>query len=1758
MLIIWNSDGTITKVLPDRVYQGSNEAANLYCVAPFAPNVQITVAFRLADGTITEPSLMTPSTSNEGETSNIWFISIEDYITNYYGVVDFQFSAISNGKRVNSSGGSFIVERGIAPILPPEPSADIYEQILEYLSALQGDVLNSYIISLGINHWTDDFNYPLSALTYAETDDKIKFYVSKVSDNLNHEVTNSAYWIELDYEPAFSKNTAFNKNFETNTNNIKMNGTVDVGSTDTIARADHVHPTDTTREPVFSKNTAFNKNFETNTSNIKMNGDTSVGVESTIARADHIHPKDTSKLAVNPNGTDNLIDNNYKINSVYIPDYILGQMIYGGTLNATTAVATLTDNAKEKLGTTDSTIILTNNTDPITGYIANQGIYYIVQTSGTFAGHSFEVGDWLVASASGWGYVDNTDAVSSVNGKIGIVILKSDDISDADQTNKWTTSLEKEYWNGKLDSEYYAEFNNQENTRVLIKATANVPFNLYLFSSSLDNCTIYWENSIKEDIEWGLYTEKTVQHTYPSSGFYWVIIKSSNGITGMPNLYVNNQTDKELYYKCYLADYKNSSYSLGDYAFYGCENLYTVTIPQGMIYIGRNAFNGSGIRSIDLSQASTIGDYAFANCFYLKDIKLGKNLRSIGDYAFASCSNLYSIDLPEFVMTSIGEGAFIACINLRQITLPKTITTISDAAFAGCTGLESITVLSSIPATLGVGAFSDTNNCPIYVPYANLSTYKTNWSSYENRIFPIADGDYIKMLSDGITSNTDSIDSIKTSISNQIYIDSVLGTDDGAGTILNPVKTLSEAIALANSLTDATGFEIHIAQGTYTESGDITLPNKPIVIYGNNASIINSGYTITIPNPYFIRYNLFTTSNVVYDNFSAGARCIVQGGGITGNVTVNSYVEMFTCQLNDGTVTVGETGQLLCTLCSPTSVFISAGALFLDRVNINTGKTSYLIDSTGGQLTVANSLITNLSTGGCIHCENGATILPNILSNNFIVATSGNTILAGTAHTIYSKNYISGTAPSGSAFIGVNSDILGAGTIMQLGSDATGDLYYRNVSGLLTRLGIGSNGQYLKSNGSVPVYESPDTTPTDGSSKLLTSGGAKFYIDNKISTDSTFAEKINNPQNTIIYLQGNEETAVGLYLSVTEGQDFYVYRDDGSSSHIVAESTGAYTDSYVFGDSEIHRIAIESSDHTEANMPNIFVNSQADATKYRKFFMSSLQDSIIDYSLAGCTMIDTIDWNGSLVSIGEDSFYQCGIDSDGVKQVGYLGNVSNFGSWAFEESSFLIDEIVLHVPVATFGQGVFSLCSYPRTISMARCVAEYNSFDSSITTINLVGSIISTFNSQHLSNTNLKIYVRQSLLDDYKALSLSNIDIYPIIDGSYVDEIVDRIGDLETNKSDKSTTLSGYGITDAYTKTEVDNIVSSVYKYKGSVADYASLPTTGLTVGDVYNVEDTGDNYAWTGTEWDKLSGTVDLSGYVTKATEQTITGLKYFDYDKARFAITSANNDYRRAMTQPQTASTAKRFILGTPDLSTPYCNTSTNVYMENNKLYSNASEVVNLTDGQTITGLKTFTKDIIVDKSLPFVFVKDTGEYNVAPAENRYYGFEIKDKNNIYVASARARRAPNNNTQYQLVVRSCNNTTKGAFFTATATDKFSFEPSNDNEINLGGSTLRWKDLYISGNAIGILKEFTATLPYTSWTGSSAPYSKEITVSGILATDKLDIDLDLSSSTYSNVETIQTSWSKVYRAVSDAGTITFYASEIPTIDIPLQIKVVR
>ena len=191
------------------------------------------------------------------------------------------------------------------------------------------------------------------------------------------------------------------------------------------------------------------------------------------------------KLDKKPDGTNDLISNN-KISTKYIPDEILGQLVFGGSVNAGTAVATLSTNAQSKLGTTSATIILTNDTTAITGYSANVGIYYVVATAGTFAGISYSVGDWLISIGTQWDKVDNTDEVTSVKVDTGTGLSSSTPTAQTGAVST-TISIASGYklpttteWGNKLDKQAgtttynQAYVKNADGTQAMVNVSTGV------------------------------------------------------------------------------------------------------------------------------------------------------------------------------------------------------------------------------------------------------------------------------------------------------------------------------------------------------------------------------------------------------------------------------------------------------------------------------------------------------------------------------------------------------------------------------------------------------------------------------------------------------------------------------------------------------------------------------------------------------------------------------------------------------------------------------------------------------------------------------------------------------------------------------------------------------------------------------------------------------------------------------------------------------------------------------------------------------------------------------------------------------------------------------------------------------------------------------------------------------------------------------------------------------------------------------------
>ena len=95
---------------------------------------------------------------------------------------------------------------------------------------------------------------------------------------------------------------------------------------------------------------------------------------------------------------------------------------------------------------------------------------------------------------------------------------------------------------------------------------------------------------------------------------------------------------------------------------------------------------------------TSIGNYAFGDCYELNDVSIPSSVTSIGDYAFSNCYSLSSIAIPEGV-TTIGEWAFLNCTALTSISIPNSVTSIGDYAFYYCEQLTSFAFPEGVTTT---------------------------------------------------------------------------------------------------------------------------------------------------------------------------------------------------------------------------------------------------------------------------------------------------------------------------------------------------------------------------------------------------------------------------------------------------------------------------------------------------------------------------------------------------------------------------------------------------------------------------------------------------------------------------------------------------------------------------------------------------------------------------------------------------------------------------------------------------------------------------------------------------------------------------------------------------------------------------------------------------------------------------------------------------------------------------------------------------
>lgn len=156
----------------------------------------------------------------------------------------------------------------------------------------------------------------------------------------------------------------------------------------------------------------------------------------------------------------------------------------------------------------------------------------------------------------------------------------------------------------------------------------------------------------------------------------------------------------------------DSVIEIGDSAFLNCSNLTKVVIPD-RVYIYGHAFDGcpieeatipalaiqdiekSNLKTVVITSGTSISDEAFLNCDSLTSVVIPDSVASIGEWAFTRCSNLTSVILGNSVET-IGKVAFYSCSSLVSVTIPDSVKTIGVSAFNGCSNLTDVIIGSGV------------------------------------------------------------------------------------------------------------------------------------------------------------------------------------------------------------------------------------------------------------------------------------------------------------------------------------------------------------------------------------------------------------------------------------------------------------------------------------------------------------------------------------------------------------------------------------------------------------------------------------------------------------------------------------------------------------------------------------------------------------------------------------------------------------------------------------------------------------------------------------------------------------------------------------------------------------------------------------------------------------------------------------------------------------------------------------------------------
>ena len=285
--------------------------------------------------------------------------------------------------------------------------------------------------------------------------------------------------------------------------------------------------------------------------------------------------------------------------------------------------------------------------------------------------------------------------------------------------------------------------------------------------------------------------------------------------------------------------------SIGDYAFYYCSSLTSVTIPNSVTSIGEYAFGDcANLTNITIPNSVTsICKGAFIDCTSLTSIKIPNSVTRILRDAFRDCTNLTSVTLPES-LTYIGS-AFEGCTSLTSITIPNSVTYVDAYAFAGCTSLTEIKVAVENPNYVSVNGVLYNKSRTVLICYPagkKDKNYKIldSVTAINRYAFYGCTSLASIMIPDSVTEICESAFSGCTSLTSITIPDSVMSIARFTFYYCANLKS----IKIPNSVTNIG----ESAFGGCTSLTSITIPNSVTDIDTNTFSGCTSLTSITIPN----------------------------------------------------------------------------------------------------------------------------------------------------------------------------------------------------------------------------------------------------------------------------------------------------------------------------------------------------------------------------------------------------------------------------------------------------------------------------------------------------------------------------------------------------------------------------------------------------------------------------------------------------------------------------------------------------------------------------------------------------------------------------------------------------------------------------------------------------------------------------------------------------------------------------------------------